>query len=77
MLGETVVRDDSYFGSLETLLITTGMMTLLGPLGIIVIFVCCFITHDWNFHNGIYLFWKKWKYDHPTKAEWVLRKFES
>ena len=76
MLGETVFRDGSYFGSLETLLIT-GMMTLLGPLGVIVIFVCCVITHDWKFHNGIYLFWKKWRYDHPTDGELMLRKFES
>lgn len=21
--------------------------------------------------------WKRWRHDHPTKAEWVLRKFES
>ena len=58
------------------------LFILMGPIGLIlVIYVNITEWREFEWHyipllSTVKDMWKTWRYNHPTKNEWVLRKFE-
>ena len=56
------------------------LLFLLGPTGFPGVILFCFFEHKFKFVNPLSYkilkkFWKIWRYNHPTKGEFILRKF--